>query len=140
MSTANAVSVASQLSADVRVTKTLASGGNSVSILSKKEYGAKFGLKGAELNRRHYEYKKEAFLADAKVFGAGLLTGEIGVSRHGTSKDGNRGSLSWVKISSLKEPKAKEIDVSKVVNEENAGDVIEALRKLGFNITLGAAK
>lgn len=138
MSNVNTVGVVGQI--DNRVVKALSSGGKSVSILSKKEYGAKYGLKGAALNTAHYEYKKEQFLADAKAFGAGLLTGEIGVSRHGTNKDGSRGSISWVKMDSLKAPAVKSVDLSKVITEENAGDAIEMLRKLGFNITLGAAK
>jgi hypothetical protein len=135
MNSVNQVSVVGQGNRNL---KTLASGGQSTSVLSKKEYGLAYGLKGAALNTAHYEYKKEAFLADAKAFGAGLLTGEIGVTRHGTNKDGSRGSISWVKMNTLKEPKAKEINLAEVITEENAGDAIEMLRKLGFNITLGA--
>lgn len=111
-------------------------GTSSVSLLTKKQYSEKFGLKGAALNQSHYNYKRDNMTGNAKLVGAALLTGEIGITRIGSNKAGNGGSLSFKAMSALKEPKSKTPDLAKVITAENAGDVIDRLVELGLNVTL----
>jgi hypothetical protein len=109
-------------------------GSQSGVLLSKKEYGVKHGLKGAELNRQHYEYKKAAMGENAKLVGAALLTGDIGISRIATNAKRDGGSLSFKLMSALKAPKAKaeKTDLSKL----SISDIMAFLEKQGYEVSV----
>lgn len=134
------VSVFGQLDSNNLNVAVKENGATSATLLSKKQYGQLNGLKGAALNTAHYEYKREMMGSNAKLVGAALLSGKIGITRLAGNAAGNGGSLSFKAMDAVKEPKQKAVSLDKVITEENAGDVIEKLRALGFNVTLGAAK
>jgi hypothetical protein len=109
-------------------------GAQSGSLLSKKEYGQKHGLKGAELNRQHFEYKKAAMSENAKLVGAALITGDIGITRIATNAKRDGGSVSFKLMSALKAPKTKadKVDLSKL----NISDIMSFLEGQGYEVAV----
>jgi hypothetical protein len=128
----SAVSVIGQIGQAGMKLATLASGSQTASLMSKKDYGIAHGLKGAALDKAHFAYKKDAMSGNAKLIGAALLTGELGVTRLGVNKAGNGGSISFKAMDSLKAPKEKAPDLSKV----NVSDIMAFLEGKGYEINV----
>lgn len=121
-----------QLSADNLRLVTKDNGAATVGLLSKKEYGERHGLKGAALNQAHFDYKRDAMQANAKMVGAALLTGEIGITRIGCNAKKDGGSLSFKSMASLKAPKTKGPDLSKV----ELSDIMAFLESKGYEVAV----
>lgn len=119
------VAIFGQLNTTMAVS-TKENGSSSATLLTKKEYGERHGLKGAALNQAHYEYKRDAMQSNAKVIGAALLTGEIGITRIGANAKRDGGSLSFKAMSALKAPKAKadKVDLTKLTDDAILDEMI----------------
>ena len=114
--------------------KANASGAQSAVMLSKKEYGVKHSLKGAALNKAHFDYKKAQMSSNAKLIGAALLTGEIGVTRLGLNKKQDGGSLSFKSIASLVAPKAKKDETAVDLSKLSESDIMAYLESKGYEV------
>jgi len=128
VTTIRPVGMFGQLASELAMTESK-SGSTSAVLLTKKQYGEANGLKGAALNQAHYEYKRAAMSDNAKVVGAALLTGEIGLTRVSANARRDGGSLSFKLMDSLSAPKAPELDLSKAT-EDDVGTLVDRLREL----------
>lgn len=134
MNATQSVTVFGQLSSQLTVRDTK-SGGHTALLLSKKEFGAAHNLKGAALNKAHFEYKRAAMEQNAQVVGAALMTGKIGLTRIGVNAKGNGGSLSFKTMDSLKAPKEKTPNLEKV----DTSDLIAILEARGYVASVSEA-
>lgn len=78
------------------VASTLASGAVKSKLLSRKEYGERHGLKGAELKRQHYDYLKSNGVKLGAVMAGGLAGGQIIPQSISYNPATGRGTLNWV--------------------------------------------
>lgn len=78
--------------------KTLASGGRSITVLSRKAYGEKTGYKGAELKRKHNEYLCQIGVKGNEGVSAMIARGEVLVHKisERMDRDGEKVGLNVV--------------------------------------------
>lgn len=75
--------------------RTLTSGASTCTYLSKKEYGEKFQLKGAELRKKHEQYRLDRGVQANGNLATMLTTGQIVAEKMTTRKDGSGFSIGF---------------------------------------------
>lgn len=102
--------------------KTLASGAQSATYLSKKEYGAKHDLKGAKLNKAHEAYRVQRGMAGNVSLSAMLTAGQIVAEKVTTKKDGTGFSVGFTYAKEL-------VDDPKIAAAECTTEELTAILK-----------
>jgi hypothetical protein len=69
--------------------KVLASGAQSMTFLSKKEYGERFGLKGQQLRKAHEQYRMSRGIAANGNLAQLMTSGQVVAEKLTTRKDGS---------------------------------------------------
>lgn len=91
---------------DQSVVTTTKSGRVNTTYFDKKTYGLKHGLKGAALNRAHYQYRLDRGLVANTNTAAAIASGKIVIEKHSLRADGKGGTLGYMFIDAIKAPSA----------------------------------
>lgn len=107
--------------------KTLSSGAQSCTYLSKKEYGERFDLKGASLRKAHEKYRLERGVSGNGNLAGMMTSGQIVAEKMTTKKDGSGFSVAFTYAKEFDNADPKAIAAS--LTDEELLSIVEA-RKL----------